>query len=232
VTAETSDGIGGIAVVMGTSDGIDGIAVTTETSDGIGGTAAMTETNDGIGGAATAMELVCRIGGLENGRKYFVRVCGANDRKRGEHSHEYPVYPSDRKPLPPEGLDVVIRGEDLDFSWGRVLGASRYRLYRLDRSGNRSLLYEGRQTRYACRRPASGEISRYTVSAVNLCGEGEASPHEANDDPDSMRNDKPLIDRPFQRNSLYGHHPFALRNAHRYREVPSTYPESVMVTEP
>lgn len=178
--------------------------------------------------AAVATGAVCRLEGLENGRKYFVRVCGLNDRKRSAYSHEYPVYPSDRKPLPPEGLDIVVQGDDLALTWGSVLGAQGYRLYRIDPDGWRETIYEGPDTRCARTRIKPGLVSRYTVAAVNLCGEGETSPHAVDDDPASLRNDKPLIDRRFHRTSLYGHHPFVLRNAHRYREVPSAYPESIM----
>jgi hypothetical protein len=66
------------------------------------------------------------------------------------------------------------------------------------------------------------------VSAANLCGEGEPSPYEVNDDPTTLPNYKPLIDSYFNRNSLYGHHPFTLQNTHRYRDVPSSYPESMI----
>lgn|GEM_PF-509584 len=179
--------------------------------------------------AAVAFGTECRLDGLENGGKYFVRVCGLNDRKRSEYGHEYPIYPSDRKPLPPEGLDIVVQGDDLALTWGSVLGAQGYRLYRIDPNGGRETIYEGPDSCCACTRVGPGAISLYTVAAVNLCGEGKTSPHVVDDDPTTLRNYKPLIDRYFHRTSLYGHHPFVLQNAHRYREVPSAYPESIAI---
>jgi hypothetical protein len=173
-------------------------------------------------------EVRCLVEGLVNDVKYFVRVCGKNDSKSGPYSHEYPVYPSNEKPLSPEGLDVIIKGDDLYFSWGKVLGAGSYRLYKKDSNGGTQTVYSGDESGFACKRACDGAISSYAVSAVNLCGEGEPSPFEINDDPASLRNYKPLIDSYFNRNSLYGHHPFKLQNTHKYREVPSSYPESII----
>jgi hypothetical protein len=172
-------------------------------------------------------ETRCRVEGLVNGTKYFVRVRGRNDRKSGDWSHEYPVYPSADKPLPPEGLDIVILEEQLHFSWGKILGALSYRLYCKDYTGQITLLYSGEETQFSYRKGAGDPISSYAVSAVNLNGEGEPCPYLIDDDTNSLNNYKPLIDQPFQRNSLYGHHPFKLLNAHRYREAPEIYPGSV-----
>ncbi|MHA6484936.1 hypothetical protein ACX1C1_23890 [Paenibacillus sp. strain BS8-2] len=177
---------------------------------------------------AVVTETSCRLEGIINGKKYFVRVCGINEHaKLGEYSHEYPLYPSDRMPEPPEGLDIVIQGDELELTWGSVLGAQSYRLYRMDFRGQQELIYAGENTRYSCVRSDCGEIHQYTVSTVNLCGEGVPYPHPVDDNPASLRNFKPLIERQTHRTSLYGHHPFALKNVHRYRDVPATYPESI-----
>lgn len=86
-------------------------------------------------------------------------------------------------------------------------------------------MYDGEETAFSCARAEDGTIGRYAVSAASLSGEGERSPFEATDDPEAL-NYKPDIERPFNRHSLYGHHPFLLQNAHRYRELPSEYPGS------
>jgi hypothetical protein len=172
-----------------------------------------------------AAETSCLLDGLENGRKYFIRVCGVNTRGCGEYSHEYPVYPSTDKPLPPEGLDVVIDGGQLHYTWGRVLGAAGYRLYRRDSQGQLLQIYSGEEPSFSCER--GGDVCSYSVSSVNLCGEGEPSAFGVDDDPTTLHNYKPGIDRHFNRNSLYNHHPFKARNTHKFREVPSEYPKSV-----
>jgi hypothetical protein len=176
--------------------------------------------------ASLSKETCIQVDGLINGTKYFVRVRGRNARKNGAWSHEYPVYPTSDKPLPPKGLDIVILGEQLQISWGQILGAQSYCLYRKDAAGRTTLLYSGAERRFSYRKSAAEGISSYAVSAINLNGEGQLSPYLIDDDPNSLNNYKPLIDQPFQRNSLYGHHPFKLSNAHRYREAPATYPES------
>lgn len=178
--------------------------------------------------AAETTETVCVLEGLENDRKYFVRVCGANGKKNGPYSHEYPVYPSSRKPLSPEGLAVIVKGDDVSISWGELLGAKSYNLYKQDRSGHATLIYSGAETRFRRKKDAAEGVCRYAVSAVNLCGEGEASPYEVDDDPLTLPNYKPMIDAPFNRNSLYNHHPFKAQNTHKFRDVPSAYPESVV----
>lgn len=171
----------------------------------------------------------CRssIHSLENGMKYFIRVRAVNGNKYSAWSHEYPVYPSPAKALPPEGLDVILSGEQLLFSWGRVLGASGYRLYRKKAGGETELIYAGANTQYTCARSSDGETFAYTVSALNLNGEGGCSPHEVSDDPQLLRNDKPQIESGFNRNTQYCHHPFILQHPHKFREVPSCYPDSL-----
>lgn len=177
--------------------------------------------------ASETGERVCMLQGLENGRKYMLRVCGVNDSKSGAYSHDYPLYPSAEKPLSPEGLEAVIRGSEVELSWGRVLGAGSYRLYKQGANGESVLIYSGAENRCRFQKESGEGISRYAVSAVNLCGEGETGPFETSDDPSELRNIKPLIDRPFNRNSYYNHHPFRAQNTHQYRVVPSVYPESV-----
>ncbi|MDF2722519.1 MAG: hypothetical protein K0Q59_2194, partial [Paenibacillus sp.] len=154
-------------------------------------------------------------------------VCGLNEQHEGPYSHEVPVYPTEAAPPAPDGLDVIVQGDALFISWGKILGALNYKLYELAPTGEKKLIYEGKETSCAWTRDDQA-IRRYVVSAVNRNGEGEVCRHPVDDDPASLRNYKPLIDRSFNRQSLYGHHPFLLQNTHRYRDVPSAYPDSIV----
>lgn len=169
-----------------------------------------------------------RIEGLINGKKYFIRVRAVNEKGYGPFSHEYPVYPTSRRAEAPEGLDVIITEDQLHFTWGQVLGAHSYTLYKKNSKGEVCVIYKGNKTDYSSQRGKFNEIHSYIVSATNLCGEGEPCSHEINDDPTAISNYKPMVERGFQRNSLYCHHPFRYQSPHKFREVPSSYPDSMI----
>lgn len=106
-------------------------------------------------------------------------------------------------------------------------GARQKKAVRRLRIRRESRSHQGMDSSFCIGRDPGKGICRYAVSAVNLCGEGEKSPFDLNDDPASLRNYKALADRLFNRNSLYNHHPFTARNTLKFREVPSSYPDSV-----
>ncbi len=176
---------------------------------------------------AQTTENSCKIENLTNGNKYFVRVRGVNSEKSGDYAHEYPVYPTVEKPLAPEGLDITILDEELVISWGKVLGANGYKLYKKSSDGQVRILYSGCQTNISIPRSHNEGISFYAVSATNLNGEGPISNYEINDDPEALQNFKPLSEMYFNRNSLYCHHPFECWLPHKFRDVPASYPDSV-----
>jgi hypothetical protein len=74
---------------------------------------------------------------------------------------EYPVYITNKPPLPPDGLSVALRQSGAALTWGEVLGPTEYRLYAGDR-----LVWSF----------IDGQVSaEYAVSAVNGIGEGPRS---------------------------------------------------------
>lgn len=112
----------------------------------------------------------CTIRGLKNG-KLHVRVRGVNGGREGDSCWEYPVYLTDKPAQAPDGLRVVRSDEGYTITWGQVLGAAEYCLYRLTAQG-RELVYRGAERRWN----APAEDAAYCVSAVNGNGEGEPSP--------------------------------------------------------
>lgn len=114
----------------------------------------------------TVQELHYTVKGLSEG-KYFVRVRGVRADAVGEYSHPYPVYVTSEIPHCPEGLRVVEKDGAFTASWGQVLGADTYRLYRCTNDGN-VLIYEG-----ATRNVVVSQ-GKYFVTCVN--GNGESKP--------------------------------------------------------
>lgn len=100
--------------------------------------------------------------------KYYVRVRGVRTGSAGGYGHPYPVYVTADRPHPPEGLRVVREREGFRATWGEVLGAGTYRLYRKTARGC-SLVYEGAER--SCPVPRG----TYCVAAVNGNGEGAKS---------------------------------------------------------
>ena len=115
----------------------------------------------------------CALRGLKNG-KLHVRVRGVNGDRAGKPCWEYPVYLSDQPAQAPDGLRVVRTDAGYEISWGQVLGAAEYCLYRLTESG-RTLVYCGPARHWN----APAEDAAYCVSAVNGNGEGAVSPARA-----------------------------------------------------
>ncbi|MFL4909008.1 hypothetical protein ACJ6WF_38880 [Streptomyces sp. MMS24-I2-30] len=71
-----------------------------------------------------------RLTGLTDGQKYHVRVVSRNDDRRAEPSADHPVYVTGGPPQPPDGLRLRLGTGTVTLTWGEVLGAGRYRLYR------------------------------------------------------------------------------------------------------
>lgn len=115
---------------------------------------------------ATVQDVQYTISGLSE-RKYFVRVRGVRANAVGEYSHPYPVYVTSDIPHCPEGLRVVETNGAFVASWGQVLGADIYRLYRSTKDGA-VLVYEGTA------RSAVVSQGEYFVTCEN--GNGESKP--------------------------------------------------------
>ena len=125
--------------------------------------------------------------GLDNGRKYHVRVVAANADRISEPGPDYPCRVDSGRPAAPDGLRLLLGGDHVDITWGEVLGAARYRLYRRLKGdlGYREvfsgLAYEFRDTE-----PDTDRVYEYAVAAENGNGIGpESTPVDT--DPDSWR---------------------------------------------
>ena len=124
---------------------------------------------------ATVQDLSYTVKGLSEG-KYFVRVRGVRDGAVGKYSHPYPVYVNSELPHCPEGLRVVEKDGTFTASWGQVLGADVYRLYRRSTDGD-VLVYEGTEQTVGV---AAGT---YVVTCVNGNGESKPSLCRSTDEP-------------------------------------------------
>lgn len=163
----------------------------------------------------------CRLHDLHNGRKYHARVRGANQGREGEPCWEYPLYPTARPAQAPDGLRVVREGQGYRVTWGEVLGASEYRLYRL--AGNvRALAYAGPLREFL----AGPEEAVYAVSAVNGNGEGALSTARATQ-ADGLEHWDPRPEEAFRRYWVSHEYGYFLHDFwHDYlRQKRFTYPD-------
>ena len=137
------------------------------------------------------------LGSLSNGSKVHVRVIAVNPAGAGVPSEAYPIYVTDRPPLPPDGLRCLPMNDRARLSWGEVLGAGEYSLYRRPASGAEDAdwtrVYRGRAFTFedglaggvipafaapgpvlnADRKFDESTVYEYAVSSVNGNGEGE-----------------------------------------------------------
>jgi hypothetical protein len=136
---------------------------------------------------------------LADGRKYHLRVIAYAETSAGPPSHDYPVYVIDRPPHPPEGLLARRCGDRWTLSWGEILGAGEYRLYRRKKGDSWSRIYDGFARRFTDQRVGDG-IYEYRVTALN--GNGESEPSVISDtDPSRLINWDPKPDEGFRRDT-------------------------------
>jgi hypothetical protein len=140
-------------------------------------------------GAKSWTAASAELSGLADGVKVHVRVIAANATKQSAAGPEYPVYISNKPPLPPDGLSVSLQNGAATFIWGEVLGVTEYRLY----AGNR-LVYKGTARSFTDKTPAA----EYTIAAVNGNGEGRKS-IAVRADRDSWLTFDPKPGEPFRR---------------------------------
>lgn len=138
--------------------------------------------------------------------------------RESEPADEYPVYVTDKTPPAPDGLKLRLARGMVSLTWGEVLGAGEYRLYRrLQGEKEFTLLYRGLQREHVDRnanvipaltetgaamagsgRKSSPVIYEYAVAAVNGNGEGVKSV-PVSTDPASWLNWDPMPGEPFRR---------------------------------
>ncbi|MFS0726470.1 hypothetical protein [Paenibacillus sp. 1P07SE] len=107
-----------------------------------------------------------RLQGLVPGTKLHVRLRPWRGETAGEWSEPYPVYPSEQAPPAPDGLRLRREDGAVEASWGMVLGAQRYRLYRrrTDRDEH-ELVYEGEARSYRDEDAAAAGQTRHAGHA-------------------------------------------------------------------
>jgi hypothetical protein len=151
---------------------------------------------------------------LKDGEKVHVRAMALNDQHSSTPGDEYPIYASTRPPAPPDGLRVALAEGAATITWGEILGASEYRLYRRQkRTDPFQLVHNGLDRLHVDLHPAihrcdpipgqtpagsRNESIEYVVTAVNGNGESVHS-HPADTDPSSWRNWDPRPGERFRR---------------------------------
>jgi hypothetical protein len=166
--------------------------------------------------------------GLDAGSKVHVRVVATNADRESQPAEEYPLYPDEEPPAPPDGLRVRV-DDGVRLSWGTVLGVSGYTLYRRERDGDGGWtpVYEGPETEYddgevSAPDGADADVYEYAVSATDLTGEGERSrPVDTEDGWDTW---EPNPGEPFRRRVPYS---LGTRDVGQVgdADVPEHYPE-------
>ncbi len=160
--------------------------------------------------------------GLRNGAKVHVRGIAANGQRASSPGPEYPIYVRAHAPSSPDGLHVELETGKATLTWGEVLGASAYRLYRR-RQGETAFqqIYAGPKRRFddtasgivpafarpgaranATRDSSTYLVYEYAVSAVNGNGESRTAP-AIDTDPTSWANWDLKPGEPFRRRFTY-----------------------------
>ena len=167
------------------------------------------------------------LAGLSNGFKVHVRAVATNASRESRPADEYPIYVTDQPPLPPDGLKLDVGNQQVQVTWGEVLGVTEYRLYRrVKGAGEFHEIVRGLQNLYldsgvkvipAFAEPGQANNSRrdaseytvyeYAVAAVNGNGEGKLS-LPVDTDPTSWRNWNPTDDLRFKRQTAFWQPPY------------------------
>lgn len=163
----------------------------------------------------------------EKSEKIHIRAVSVNGLKEAETAPEYPVYFSEKTPHYPEGLWLKLSENQVKLSWGQVLGAQKYRLYR-KKAGEPDfkMIYEGKDRQFtdyadgvqkAYDLPGTIEniskdrthlvVYEYAVTAITGYGESIKSPVESSD-PSGWRNWYPDTELKFKRTSAFWMQPY------------------------
>ncbi|MER7498733.1 hypothetical protein AB0L05_26355 [Nonomuraea pusilla] len=184
--------------------------------------------------AGTARRSPLALDGLADGAKYHVRVVAGT----AEPGPDYPVYATGGPPPAPDGLKLRLAPGRVTATWGEVLGAARYRLYRR-RKGEAAYreVFAGLAFSHAedlpgvvpgLAEPSSGElpegvtVHEYAVAAENGNGVGAMSP-PVDTDPRGWRHWEPPVEAAFRRRHTYNQPPYTpspLTPAHYAEEPP------------
>ncbi|MBS2532603.1 fibronectin type III domain-containing protein [Catenulispora sp. NF23] len=126
--------------------------------------------------AGSARQSPFTLHGLANGTKYHVRVVAGNSDQTSEPGPDYPCYVDNQRPPAPDGLRLRLGAGHVDATWGEVLGASRYRLYRRLKGdlGYREV-FSGLAFEFRDTEPDTDHVYEYAVAAENGNGTGPES---------------------------------------------------------
>lgn len=137
------------------------------------------------------------ITNLHDNTKIQLRVTARGAGGYGEPSAAYPVYLNAKPPHAPEGLVL----QQTKLSWGKILGAGSYRLYRRKKgTTNWQVVYTGADRSFTDTAITSTAIWEYAVTAVNGNGESEKST-TVDTDPESFLNREPKPGEGFRRDT-------------------------------
>ena len=190
-------------------------------------------------GISTTTEFILRS--VKAPDKVHVRVIALNGETESLPGKEYPVYVTGKPAGPPEGVRLNLAGGEATVSWGAVLGAKAYALYRR-KAGDTAWteVYRGAGCSYHDSMkgilPAAGEpgleadaarqpmekpaIYEYAVSAIDDVGESGKSAI-SDTDPASWRNWYPDAPLHYKRRSAYWMPPFVTPE----QVPPANYPD-------
>lgn len=148
------------------------------------------------------------LAGLEDGRKYHVRVVAGNADRQASPGIDYPIYVSDEPPAAPDGLKVELGDGVVRVTWGEVLGASGYRLYRRAKGVPEfRQVFAGLGFAHEEVAPGSGALCEYAVAAENGNGLGPMST-PVDTDPASWRHFRPPGGLAYRRQHTYNQPPY------------------------
>lgn len=136
--------------------------------------------------------------GFDNGIKLQLRVITKGAGGEGEPSDAYPAYITDKAPHHPDGLIARLYGGKAHVSWGEVLGASQYKLYRRKKGTEQyQPVYTGTARTFT---DNTTQVWEYVVAAINGNGEGLRSP-SVDTDPAKFLNQEPRPEEGFRRDT-------------------------------
>ena len=173
--------------------------------------------------AGTSKEGKFTLSGIKPPEKVHLRVIALNGKTESLPGKDFPVYVTGKPPEPPFGLRLKLAKDEINATWGQVLGIKEYILYRrkagtsawkeIHRGPEHSFRDQatgittfqpdpGLESR-AWRQPeASPAVYEYAVSAVDDVGEGAKS-SVASTDPSCWRNWYPNVPLHYIRRSAY-----------------------------
>ncbi len=117
-----------------------------------------------------------KLSGLTEGKKVHVRILAKGKGGISEPSDDYPIYPTANKPHAPEGLIAVKTGNEVNLTWGQVLGAEQYALYqRVKGASDYQKIYAGNDRKASVKLAGDQKIYEFSVTAANGNGESAKS---------------------------------------------------------